>query len=353
MQNMGPPPPWMHPNVNMPPPHVNANPVLKRPPLLPNPKPPPNMPPQPGVTMNLPNNRVSDCNMGPAVSESGELLQMEINLQFPLMNSHHFKVACEKCLVPTSILGFYVIQEESHQCLENILAVQQKGQTNWVKVRERKNHRNFNGQYKLCRHFTGPLPTMCTVGEENCSFSHNSVEQILWTREKEGTFNIQEFILQQRHGGHQGFTLDEVVRKHSGIFTFICGLCFSGHPPRVSVENPKKPGFCSAQGHSWEKGKVLIHAFNESITLIAPRPFFHKTAYFLMCHRQRFCLKRQAGQCTFAHSLVERDFWMLERDTGFTREQIAEDTKMMQVTDVLNFVILVHKSPPCHIILEN
>ena len=130
-------------------------------------------------------------------------------IPFPLKDDCNFKLVCDACFEPLpDRIGCYVVRHVAHQCAEEIFAVQQKGSPLWVKVRERKNHRMFPGDYMKCRYFCDPYqPMTCPVGIDNCSFAHNLPEQILWTLEKDGDFNIQEFMIQNK-------TVSQVSQKH-------------------------------------------------------------------------------------------------------------------------------------------
>ena len=78
--------------------------------------------------------------------------------------------------------------------------------------------------------------------------------------------------------------------------------------------------------HNWFESRMMVHvSVNKHIELIANRPFTHRTAFYLPCHRQRYCPKRWTNECKFAHSLVERDVWVLERDTGWDRNKIVQE----------------------------
>lgn len=119
-------------------------------------------------------------------------------MQFPphLQDKLNFKLVCAACFKPTEHLGLYQLQNLPHRCAEEVLAIQEKNLPFWMMVRERRNHRTFPGRYILCRYFMEGV--ICPVGVENCSFAHNIPEQILWTLEKDGLFNIQEFIIQNK-----------------------------------------------------------------------------------------------------------------------------------------------------------
>lgn len=213
-----------------------------------------------------------------------------------------------------------------HACKEDLLMVRLKHEDWWVTVRERKNHRYFQGEYALCIHFTGAPPKPCTVGIEHCAFAHNGIEQFLWTLEKDGQFSVQEFIIQNRNEQSQpGFTPDDFFNKHGGIFRFICHTCFYNQPCRISMQSESNLEVCNGPGHVWVHNKLLLHINHQKkATPIDERPFTHNTAFFLVCHKLNYCRKRAAGECKFAHSQIERDLWMVERDCDLTREQLVE-----------------------------
>ena len=204
--------------------------------------------------------------------------------------------------------------------------VKKKDEDWWVRVRERKNHRYFPGEYALCIHYTGAPPKACTVGVDFCAFAHNTLEQYLWTLEKDGEFSIQEFIIQNRNAENQrGFTPDDFFNKHGGIFRFICHTCFYNQPCRISMQSENNPQVCNGPGHVWVHNKLLLHINHQKkATPIDVRPFTHDTAFFLICHKLNFCRKRAVGECKFAHSQIERDLWMVERDCDMSREQLVE-----------------------------
>lgn len=155
-----------------------------------------------------------------------------------------YKIVCPECFKFTDMPGQYRYAPCSHQCEENVLAVKQRNQPNaaWVRVRERTNHRDFPGRYVLCHSVLSHNPALCRFGEEACSFAHNLAEQHLWGLEKQGKFSITDFILQNRHssatGAPRGFTVDELLKKYGGFFTFVCRPCFYGRPPRISEMGP-------------------------------------------------------------------------------------------------------------------
>jgi hypothetical protein len=158
-----------------------------------------------------------------------------------------YKIVCPECFKYEDCPGRYRYVPSTHPCEENVLAVKQRNQPNapWVRVRERTNHRDFTGRYILCHSVVNNTPTLCRFGESVCSFAHNQAEQHIWGLEKQGKFSITDFILQNRRNavtGTRGFTLNELLKKYGGFFTFVCRQCFYGRPPRISEMGPN--GLC-------------------------------------------------------------------------------------------------------------
>ena len=246
--------------------------------------------------------------------------------RFPLSDTHEFRLGCPECCRQTQILGTFQYRSHQHPCKEDILMIRKKEDDWWVTCRERKNHRYFPGEYAMCIHYTGSPPKPCTVGVDFCAFAHNKLEQFLWTLEKDGEFSIQEFIIQNRNEENQrGFSPDDFFNKHGGIFRFICHTCFYNQPCRISMQSETNPEVCNGPGHVWVHNKLLLHINHQKkATPIDARPFTHDTAFFLICHKLNFCRKRAVGDCKFAHSQIERDLWMVERDCDMTREQLVE-----------------------------
>ncbi|XP_041364211.1 zinc finger CCCH domain-containing protein 7B-like [Gigantopelta aegis] len=245
----------------------------------------------------------------------------------PLKSEYDFRIMCKECLVNGTQPGLSVHKPHVHNCEQNVLALYKRGEPSvLMRVRERTNHRDFPGRYIICNSIKYGRPDMCRFGKERCSFAHNRVEQILWTQEKEGSFNISEFILQNRSatGGAKGYTVEELLKKHGGNLKFICRQCFCARPPRI--EELERKGYCSAnREHSWKNSKVLAHIGSQGgITIINKRVFVHKSAYFKFCYWKSFCKNSLTGSCPFAHSMVERDVWMCERDGDFSQEQVVD-----------------------------
>ncbi|XP_013417543.1 helicase with zinc finger domain 2 isoform X2 [Lingula anatina] len=247
-------------------------------------------------------------------------------IEFPLQQTHTFKLVCRECLKPAGVLGTFVhAPPPQHNCEENMLAVMAKGGNTYVRVRDRRNHRPFYGSYVLCTHYTGLNPRVCKVGEDLCSFAHNHEEQKLWNLEKDGRFNIMEFTLQ--HKSHENLlSVEKLLTSYGGEFRYLCHSCFYGQPPRISYRSPLVNHCTSPAKHDWEENKLLVHMSPSGITTIGKKKFTGKQAYFKFCYMKQFCQLKSSEQCYFAHSLVERDVWLLERDSSLTQDDIVKQS---------------------------
>lgn len=261
---------------------------------------------------------------------SFEQQQVVAKLENPLSDTHNVYVVCQHCFRATMYPGVYEYQNIPHKCEETMLALRRKGfAESFVRVRERKNHREFPGNYILCNSIKYKNPSFCKYGEEACSFAHNEEEKYLWTLEKDGKFNITEFLIQNRKfAGGKGFSLDEILNKHGGYFEFICRACYYGSPPKISQISLDQT-ICNGDppGHLWRDYKILAHVGKGGFTIINPRGFLHKSAFFKICKWLQYCRSKVNATCRFAHSMIERDIWMLERDCGIKRSEIVAMSK--------------------------
>ncbi|XP_059174915.1 helicase with zinc finger domain 2-like isoform X2 [Physella acuta] len=248
-----------------------------------------------------------------------------------------FKLCCPQCLIFSGKPWYYSLNQSTHDCSQNMLAfyVQDTmGQNYWVQVRERSTHRTFKGFYVLCHSVRLGNLELCKF-RNNCSFAHNSIEQKLWKCEQEGEFDIGEFILQNKQGYSPGTSNTElyirhILEKFGGYFRFICRDCFFAPHPMISSEGD----FNSCSGtasHSWSKSRILAHVKNTSFTPIDQPKFMHDSAFYLMCNHMQFCQYWLKNSCKYAHSLVEKAVWMMERDTKASREElVAMSAKLFQ-----------------------
>ena len=117
-------------------------------------------------------------------------------IKFPLYDNYDWKLACRQCFVKLGegIRGFRHHTNLTHECGKNILLVKlRKDGMNWIKVRPRPESKFQQfGSYKICTHFSNGNP--CSVGEEKCTFAHNSAEKVLWNYDREESWLLMEFL---------------------------------------------------------------------------------------------------------------------------------------------------------------
>ena len=134
------------------------------------------------------------------------------DINFPLSEEFDFKIACSLCFpkIGEGRKGYRYVGT-SHSCIKNVLIVNKKTPPglNWIKVRPRPPSKaNHYGAYKMCQQFSQDQP--CKVGEPNCTFAHNAAETKLWMMDREGKFNIEDFVKKCRMNN-----IGELVRGYS------------------------------------------------------------------------------------------------------------------------------------------
>ena len=138
----------------------------------------------------------------------------------------------------------------------------------------------------------------------------------------------------------------------------LCYSCYHHRPKFISTQDERDARYCSQRQlrHAWLDNKLLVflmHSADNNQTIIHTineRKFKHKSAFFPLCQFGQFCLKnvsftrtyraakltatrllsvchmtvvcvlQMQRTCPFAHSTVERDVWLMERDTDMARE---------------------------------
>jgi len=239
---------------------------------------------------------------------------------FPLSALFEPHVACHVCFID----GKSIVSAE-HSCRQDVLVVQSRQTRTWFRVRERVNHVDFVGKYHVCNQQPDyAIGKRCPRGD-SCTFAHSEVERALWMAEKLGQFNIREFI---RHAGTRSevtarLTVESVMSKHAGQLAFLCQGCYV-HSGRVSMQSPAKPTLCTVEAHDWSTSAVLAHRSLAAgnITLISRCPSSLTATDYTLCLMGAFCRRRWTGECSHAHSVVERDLWCVQRDCALTQLQI-------------------------------
>ena len=253
-------------------------------------------------------------------------------MTFPLSPNHGYKLVCEECLIPSADgrFGSYkLIMPANHLCSESLLAVKYLLGDEWAKVRELKNHRPFHGGFKLCNQFAAGQ--VCTFFDR-CMFPHSVAEQQLWTLEKDGKFSVVQFILENRNVNTVPlYDVRMLLSENSGEFGYLCLECFQ-IDQLVSIQNSLNPTVCGRALHDWFKSRILIHFSTDgTITLIGKRVHTSKNAFYRLCHYQQYCSRRWNNTCPFAHSVIERNVWCVERDHDMSQDDIVEEVNVYDI----------------------
>jgi len=262
---------------------------------------------------------------------------------FPLSDLFDPRVACHVCFMD----GKSIVTAE-HSCRQDVLVVQSKQTRAWFRVRERINHVHFVGKYHICNQRPDyAIGKRCPRGD-SCTFAHSEVERALWMAEKLGQFNIREFI---QHAGTRSevtarLTVESVLSKHAGQLAFLCRDCYL-YSRRVSMQSPANPTLCSVEAHDWSTSAVLAHCSLAAgnITLISRCPVSLTATDYTLCLMGAFCRRRWTGECSHAHSVVERDLWCVQRDCALTQLQMTQQVCVLETRGgVGKSVVLEHKS---------
>lgn len=120
----------------------------------------------------------------------------------------------------------------AHDCLRDVLILKKNVPgMNWVKVRVRPETKCHYGAFKICTQFGQNKP--CKVGEEKCTFPHHQAESILWAKDKDRTFLIENFITQCRTYKICKY----ILFLNSFLCWQYCNKCLSSMLYRASIKS--------------------------------------------------------------------------------------------------------------------
>lgn len=136
------------------------------------------------------------------------------HINFPIQDEYDFRLACRQCFVKIGegVKG-YKYDTASHLCTRDTLIVRKRGaqNVNWIKIRPRPDVKGHFGGYKLCTQFTQNKP--CKVSEEKCTFPHTTAELMVWSKDREAAFSINNFMA--------------VCQQYKICKFLYCHFCFS------------------------------------------------------------------------------------------------------------------------------
>ncbi|XP_043943032.1 zinc finger CCCH domain-containing protein 7B [Protopterus annectens] len=195
---------------------------------------------------------------------------------------------------------------------------------------------NEHCQFDVCRH---EVRYGCQR-EDSCCFAHSFMELKVWLLQQASGISHEEIVLEaeqfwqnetarskaannkQSQGGTKSSNLDLKMK-------FVCSQCWRNGQV---IEPDKGLKYCSAKArHSWTKERrVLLIMSKERKKWVAVRPLpsirNFPQQYDICNHIQKNKKCQYVGNCTFAHSPEERDFWT------YMKESNLRD--MVQVYDI-------------------
>ncbi|XP_067088667.1 zinc finger CCCH domain-containing protein 7B-like [Osmerus mordax] len=255
--------------------------------------------------------------------------------QNPLASTHIFLQACFTCYISTGP-GIFDVQHQPdlvHNCRRDILLCRSRAESLWMRVRARPIKTQVFGPYVLCKEILqSGLKKGCKYGEA-CMFAFCQQEIDVWTQERRGALSRGLLFGPPQTNPGSVPTIKHLLQLYNGMFIFLCKECYDSKPRIISKRSEEAPGVCSnlSAPHPFDGNKCLVHVVRStSVSYSKIRPL-HALCHHDVCrHAIRYGCQRE-DTCQFAHSVIELKFWMLQRDTGITPEEIVlESTKHWQ-----------------------
>uniref|UniRef100_A0A669BQA9 Zinc finger CCCH-type containing 7A n=1 Tax=Oreochromis niloticus TaxID=8128 RepID=A0A669BQA9_ORENI len=210
---------------------------------------------------------------------------------------------------------------EDHKCLVHIL---KENTVRYSKIRPLSPH----CQLDLCRH---EVRYGC-VREDDCFYAHSLIELKVWMMQHELGITHENIVQEANKfwNATASFPLKSNQQLPSALrrfgppnlkMMFVCGQCWRNGQLSEADKNKK---YCTAKArHTWAKDRrVVLVSSHERKKWTTVRPLPTKKpipSQFEICMHVTAGKKCQyIGNCTFAHSVEERDLWtyMKENNIG-------------------------------------
>uniref|UniRef100_A0AAX7UXJ4 C3H1-type domain-containing protein n=1 Tax=Astatotilapia calliptera TaxID=8154 RepID=A0AAX7UXJ4_ASTCA len=204
---------------------------------------------------------------------------------------------------------------EDHKCLVHIL---KENTVRYSKIRPLSPH----CQLDLCRH---EVRYGC-VREDDCFYAHSLIELKVWMMQHELGITHENIVQEANKfwnatASLQGAQVKPVFGPPNLKMMFVCGQCWRNGQLSEADKNKK---YCTAKArHTWAKDRrVVLVSSHERKKWTTVRPLPTKKpipSQFEICMHVTAGKKCQyIGNCTFAHSVEERDLWtyMKENNIG-------------------------------------
>ncbi|KAI2666900.1 Zinc finger CCCH domain-containing protein 7B [Labeo rohita] len=185
---------------------------------------------------------------------------------------------------------------------------------------------------------------VCKYGE-GCTFAYCQEEIDVWTQERRGLLVRELLFNPLSTNERQALSVTELLNIHTGIMISKRwkenpALC-ANIPTQHQFDKKKFVRNTPQQTHRhmsiktsnlnnpalFDISKCLVHVVKSSTVSYSKIRALNYRRQFDMCrHELALGCKRKDG-CCFAHSLIELQIWILQRDTGITHEEIVQESK--------------------------
>ncbi|XP_026181942.1 zinc finger CCCH domain-containing protein 7A isoform X2 [Mastacembelus armatus] len=205
---------------------------------------------------------------------------------------------------------------EDQKCLVHIL---KENTVRYSKIRPL----NHQCQLDLCRH---EVRYGC-VREDECFYAHSLIELKVWMMQHQLRISHESIVQEAKKfwnstASLQGAQLSSAQRRFGPPnlkMMFVCGQCWRNGQLSEADKNKK---YCSAKArHTWAKDRrvVLVSSIErKKWTTVRPLPTKKPIpSQFEICMHVNAGKRCQyIGNCTFAHSVEERDLWTYMKENN-------------------------------------
>ncbi|KAM9391853.1 zinc finger CCCH domain-containing protein 7A isoform 2-T2 [Pholidichthys leucotaenia] len=205
---------------------------------------------------------------------------------------------------------------ETHKCLVHIL---KETTVRYSKIRPY----SHQCQLDLCRH---EVRYGC-VREDDCFYAHSLIELKVWMMQHELGISHENIVQEAKKFWNSPAALQgaqvPVAQRRFGPpnlkMLFVCGQCWRNGQLTEADKNKK---YCTAKArHTWAKDRrVVLVSSHERKKWTTVRPLPTKKpipSQFEICMHVTAGKKCQyIGNCTFAHSVEERDLWTYMKENN-------------------------------------
>ncbi|KAI1886714.1 hypothetical protein AGOR_G00198640 [Albula goreensis] len=173
-------------------------------------------------------------------------------------------------------------------------------------------------QFDVCRH---EVRYGCQR-EDSCSFAHSVIELKCWVLQQDTGITHEEMVQESKRHWHR---LEQNAQRQKGHQPMHCWRDGQVNEPDKSLK------YCTAKArHSWTKERrvLLVKSFEKKKwVVVRPLPFSrtYPQQYDMCVHvmKQKKC--HYIGNCSFAHSLEERDVWTYMKNNSLRDMQQMYD----------------------------